>query len=256
MKIKKTSKFSSFVNELFSSKTTENLFAIGLVLAGVLIFFNQVQISSITGSFDSLVGTTTGKAIFLSGSGGGVDLKGIDISEISSTAMAVATVFPELQNLRDENDIMNFMIPTGNPEYSEALGGITFDDPVSSMEYLAKWYHSLSPEIQQNNPEVWQRYLNLAAAPKGISCEFCCGIGPQGIDKNGKSRCGCKHNPAVLALTLGLIKETDYSDTRILREVMKWKTMFFPKNMVGLAMQVAGTDPSQLKDLPGMVGGC
>ena len=38
--------------------------------------------------------------------------------------------------------------------------------------------------------------------------------------------------------------------------VSSWKTMFFPINMVGLAMEVAGTDPSELKDLPGMVGGC
>lgn len=252
----RTSKFSSFSKEVFSSKMTENLLAVGLVLAGILIIFNQVQISTISGSFDSLVGTATGKAIFLGGSGGGADLKGVDVSAVSSTAMAVATVFPELQNMRNEDDIVNFMIPTGTPEYSEAMGGITFDDPVRSMEYLARWYYSLKEEVKNNDPQTWQRYLNLAAAPRGISCEFCCGVGPQGITKDGQLRCGCKHNPAVQAVALGLMKNTDYSDAQILREVMKWKTMFFPKNMVGLAMQVAGTDPSQLKDLPGMVGGC
>ena len=161
-----------------------------------------------------------------------------------------------IQIVNNEEDAISIMIPTGTPEYSEALGGITFDDPVTSMEYLAKWYNTIKQEVQQNDPQTWQRYLNLAAAPRGISCEFCCGIGAQGITKDGNLRCGCKHNPAAQAIALGLMKNTDYSDAEILREVMKWKIMFFPKNMVGLAMDVAGTDPSQLKDLPGMVGGC
>jgi phosphoribosylcarboxyaminoimidazole (NCAIR) mutase len=237
-------------------KKDENIIFVALILAGILVIFNQVQISGITSSFDTVVSHTSGKSIFLGGKGGAADLSGVDISAVTSTPMAVATVFPELQNMRDEDEILNFMIPTGSPEYSELMGGITFDDPVTSMEYLAKYYYTINEEVKQNNPEGWQRYLSLAAAPKGVSCEYCCGVGPQGADANGKSRCGCKHNPAVLALTLGLIQNTDYSDAEILREVMKWKTMFFPKNMVGVALEVAGTDPSQLKDLPGMVGGC
>ena len=32
--------------------------------------------------------------------------------------------------------------------------------------------------------------------------------------------------------------------------------LFFPKNMLEIAIQVAGSDPSELKELPGMVGGC
>ncbi len=254
--IPKKNKFSSFVQEAFSSKITENLFAVVLVAAGIILIFNQLQISAISSSFDSLTGTASGKSIFLGSSGGGADLKGVDLSDITSTAMAIATVFPELQNLKNEDDIANFMIPIGTPEYSEALGGITFDDPVTSMNYLAKWYTVIKEEVKQNDPEVWQRYLNLAAAPRGISCEFCCGVGPQGVDARGELRCGCAHNPAVQAITLGLMRDTEYTDAQILREVMRWKTIFYPKNMVELAMQVAGTDPGQLKDLPGMVGGC
>jgi hypothetical protein len=49
---------------------------------------------------------------------------------------------------------------------------------------------------------------------------------------------------------------TDYSDAEILKEVMRWKALFFPKDMVNLALTVAGGDTSALKDLPGMVGGC
>ena len=124
------------------------------------------------------------------------------------------------------------------------------------MELLARSYNAVKQETKQDYPEVWQRYLNLATKPVGISCEFCCGVGPQGISADGTAKCGCQHLPALLGLTLGLMKNTDYSDVEILKEVMRWKTIFFPKNMVSLAMEVAGKDPSQLKELPGMVGGC
>ena len=53
-----------------------------------------------------------------------------------------------------------------------------------------------------------------------------------------------------------LVKNSDYSDTEIIREALKWKSLFFPKDMVNLALTVAGGDTSKLKDLPGMVGGC
>ena len=133
--------------------------------------------------------------------------------------------------------------------------GVSFDDPVKSMESMAKVYPALKQQAQQNQ-QIWQRYLNLAAAPRGISCEFCCGVGPQGIDAKGNLKCGCQHLPAVQTVTLWLMLNTDYSDAQILKEVMRWRSLFFPKNMVELALQIAGGDSSVLKDLPGMVGGC
>lgn len=251
--IPKTKKSYLHKNEFLLDKKFESFMIIALLLIGSLIIFNQFQLSGISSSVNSLTGAASG-SIFLSG--GGSDLSGVDISQITSTAMAIASLFPELNNIKDEKDAINIMIPTGAPEYSEALGSITFDNPVMSMDYLVKWYYSYKDEIKQNDPEIWQRYLGLATEPRGISCEFCCGIGPVGITKKGDLTCGCKHNPAVQALTLSLMKDTDYSDAEILREVMHWKALWFPRSMVGLALEVAGTDPSQLKNLPGMVGGC
>jgi hypothetical protein len=235
----------------FFSRKFENIMLAVIVATAALVLFNQIQISSVSASLSGLNGAAS--TVFFSST---ADLSGADTSQVSSTAMAIATVFPELKKAKNEQDVMNIMLPTGTPEYSEALGGITFDDPVTSLDYLARWYYTLKEEIKQNNPEVWQRYLALAAAPRGISCEFCCGVGPQGIDAEGNLRCGCKHNPAAQAVALGLMKNTDYSDAQVLREVMRWKTIFFPRNMVALGVQVAGQDASQLKDLPGMVGGC
>ncbi len=245
------------VKSKMSAKKLENFMVIALVLTGILIIFNQIQLAAISSSLNSLTGAASKSTIFF-GLGGkkSTDLSKVDVYEISSTAMAIASLFPELDSINNDQDAISVMIPTGTPDYSEDLGGISFDDPVTSMEYLAKWYNTINSEVKDNDPETWQRYLKLAAAPRGISCEFCCGVGPQGITADGKSKCGCKHNPALLALTLGLMKNTDYSDAQVLREVMKWKTIFFPQKMVGLAMEVAGTDPSELKELPGMVGGC
>jgi len=68
-------------------------------------------------------------------------------------------------------------------------------------------------------------------------------------------RCGCSHNPAVQAISMWLIKNTDYSDAEIVREVMMWKSLWFPKNMIELGTKLSGGDVD-LNSLPGMVGGC
>ena len=181
------------------------------------------------------------------------------LAKITSTAQSIQVVFAEeLDEVAAGGDVVSIMIPTGTPEYADVFENkISFDDPVNSLDYLAgEAYPKLKAYVQQNEPEVWERYINLGTKPVGISCEFCCGIGPVGITKDGAMRCGCKHNPAVQAITLGLMSYTEYSDAQILKEVMKWKTIFYPKNMIDLSLKVAGGDPNTLKDLPGMVGGC
>ncbi len=232
------------VDDKSDEKTGESSgLVIGLIVfIALLVLFNQYQFYSISKS----LGGSTVKRLSVSST---------ELSGITSTAQAINMLFP-LDEVKTTQDAINIMIPTGMPEYGEALGGITFDDPVNSMEYLTKWYQSLKADVQKNDPETWQRYLSLAAAPRGISCEFCCGVGAQGIDSKGNLRCGCKHNPALQALTLGLMKNTDYSDSEILKEVMRWKALWFPRNMVELTTKIAGGDAAVLKDLPGMVGGC
>ena len=205
----------------------EKLMFTVLLIIGFLVVMNGVQISS-------MADYVTPKVSF------GTSLGGVDLSSITSTAASIATVFPELETATSIEDVINILLPTGTPDYSDALGGVSFDDPVSSMEYLAKWYYSLKDEVKNNDPAIWQRYLDLAATPKGISCEFCCGIGPQGITAGGESKCGCQHNPALQALTIGLMKYTDYTDAQILREALKWKTLWFPKNMIEMGSKLVG----------------
>ena len=215
-----------------------------IVVAALLMVFNQVQIRQVA-ALSSIGGTDTPT---------GKDLSSIDITQLKSTGQTVAAVFPS-EKWASSDDVFASMFPTGTPEYGDALG-VSFDDPVGSLTTLSKMYPSLKNEVQQKDPEAWARWMNLASKPVGISCEYCCGVGPIGIDSKGNSACGCQHNPALLSVGLYLTAYTNYSDGQILHEVMRWKTLFFPQDMVALGTSVIGGDTSALQDLPGMVGGC
>ena len=54
----------------------------------------------------------------------------------------------------------------------------------------------------------------------------------------------------------GLVSHADMTDAEVLREVMRWKALWFPKNMVEIGMKISGGDSSVLNDVPTMVGGC
>src|SRR3989338_7093051 len=110
--------------------------------------------------------------------------------------------------------------------YTSFSGGDLSNVNINEIKSTADAIAALFP-VQDVKAEVWSRYLNLAANPRGISCEFCCGIGAQGVDAKGKLRCGCKHNPAVQTLTFWLMLNTDYTDAEILKEVMRWKAIWY-----------------------------
>lgn len=222
-----------------------------IVIIAVLILYNQYQILSVK---DFIEGGT-GYVIKTKSSGtallGGKDLSDVNIDELKSTGYTLSAVFP-VEDIETTQDAIDMIIPTGTPEYGEDMG-VSYDDPIGSLEKLARAQRALLAGLTSEQKE---RFLNLALKPVGISCEYCCGVGPVGIRNDGSSSCGCQHNPALLSVTMWLMQNTDYSDAEILREVMKWKALFFPKNMIEIAMQVAGGDTSSLTDLPGMVGGC
>lgn len=234
-------------------------YKVALIVAIIaLLVFNQMQIGavSVLASVEVPLSTSSigsESSSILSFSGGETDLSDVDVTKIGSTAQGIATLFP-VDELQSDADAIAIMVPSGAPDYGEAMG-VTFDDPVTALSKLQGAYNALK-QMAKEDDAVWQRYLSLAAAPRGISCEFCCGVGAQGVTASGELRCGCAHNPAVQSVTLWLMLNTDYTDAEILREVYLWKGLWFPRDMVTLALQIAGGDTSVLKDLPGMVGGC
>ncbi len=231
---------------------TKSMIAL-MVIAVLVILFNQFQINAISGMVVSGGARTSSQRTSLFSGGSNKALADINIEELQSTAHTIQAVY-QLDGLGGDG-VMGEMFPTGTPDYGAELE-ISYDDPVGSLAVLARMYRGLKTEVEANNPEGWQRYMNLASKPVGISCEYCCGIGPVGIRKDGSSACGCQHNPALLSVALYLSAYTDYSDGEILREVMNWKTLFFPRKMIELGTSLAGGDTSTLENLPGMVGGC
>jgi hypothetical protein len=246
-----------------AERSPSNVVLLAIAFAAVLILFNQWQIFSMSSllqnpaTFGRLASPLpTAQAGVVAGAAD-LSLEATDLSGITSTAQSLARVFPELTDgtVTDVNGAVKVLIPTGMPVYGQALG-ISYDDPVGSLKRLHRQvYPAINAEAKQD-PALWKRYLDLVTKPVGISCEHCCGVGPIGVTATGQSRCGCSHNPAILGLTLWLMKNTDMNDAEILREALKWKALWFPKNMIQLAAQISGGDASVLQDVPGMVGGC
>ncbi len=238
------------------TKPNNTMVLAAIAIVTLLVLFNQWQISSMSTMLggkplSAAFSAAANKASF-AGSG---DLKDVDLSAIQNTAQALAATMP-IDKIKTDQDAVDLLIPTGTPEYGEAIGGISYDKPVDALNMLARAWNPLSQQIKTEDPETWQRFLALTTKPVGISCEYCCGVGPIGISPDGQSRCGCSHNPAILALTLWLMKNTEMSDAEILREALRWKTLWFPRDMVGMALKLAGGDTSLLDNVPGMVGGC
>ncbi len=233
------------------SNLTKYLIAF-IAIASIFVVYNQFQIMS---AYEELSQKGIIKNVYSASSSSSVSLKAVNLEEIKSTAHSIKMLFP-VDEIKNDQDAINMMIPTGTPEYGEELG-ISYDRPAESLNFMAKTLWPQMRKLKTEKPDVWERYLNLASKPVGISCEFCCGLKAVGIRPDGEPMCGCQHNPALLALTLWLMdNRPDMSDAEILKEVLKWKALFYPKNMVQLAIEVSGKDASQLDVMPSMVGGC
>lgn len=232
-----------------------------IIIVAVVVIFNQIQLGQAAMMLGEkeLFSSLYSGVLSLAKNGnsspelaGNRDLKkDIDLNQIKSTAQGIAAIFP-IDQIKTQEDAVAMLLPKGTPEYGQAMG-VNFDEPEKSLATLA---NAQKPLLSGLTPEQKERFINLASKPVGISCEYCCGVQAVGIREDGSSICGCQHNPALLSVAMWLVQNTDYSDAEILQEVYRWKTLFFPKNMIELAVKIAGGDESVLEDLPGMVGGC
>lgn len=235
-----------------------------VALAAVLILFNQVQISQASSlmSFKS----------------------GLTFKSASAKTPVALTGDPT-------KDAMAIIIPRGTPFYGESLG-VSFDDPIRSLEIIAQLDPAYGRNKVQLTAEERNRYIRIDTTPT-ITCEFCCGV-KTAVTKDGSPTCGCKHSWAIRGLTAYLVKNyPQLSDDEIKKEVVKWKGLFFPKQMIqryiqetqagqytpdiasllldvdekklkGMKSPVASQDNAKssgntaasVNDLPSMVGGC
>lgn len=169
-------------------------------------------------------------------------------------------------------DAIKAVLSTGTPSYGPEIG-VSFDDPVTSLNALAKLDRTV-PTSSLSEAEK-TRFIYVGTK---ISCEFCCGA-PAVIDGSGNSACGCSHAASFRGLAKYLIKNhpTEWTDDEILLEATKWKALYYPKNMVEKAVaalnnnldltpavlndrdllkKISSGDKANIGSLPTMVGGC
>lgn len=169
-------------------------------------------------------------------------------------------------------DAIRAVIPTGTPEYGAELA-VSFDDPVTSLNLLAKLDRQIPTSSLTETEKT--RFVNVGTK---ISCEFCCGAAAV-VDSSGRDLCGCAHAASFRGLSKYLIKNhpTEWTDDQILLELTKWKSLYYPKNMVEKAVaalengleltpavlndrdllkKIKVGDTTSIGDLPSMVGGC
>lgn len=181
-------------------------------------------------------------------------------------------------NLMD--DAIKLVISKGVPAiYGEELG-VSFSEVQAAINVMRQYDPTYGKEkkITLAGSDL-QRYIDIGLR---ISCEYCCGA-KSIIRKDGEAACGCAHSWAMRGLIAYLIQNhgSEYTNDKILREVARWKGMYFPKQMIkkmseqlqsgnytpDIASLILDLDlsnysgqdaplPSEIKDLPSMVGGC
>ena len=176
--------------------------------------------------------------------------------------------------ISQSNDALSVVISSGVPTiYGDELG-VSFDRVQASIDIMSQLdpgYGKKKIVLQDADKE---RYIKIGSL---IACEYCFGATTL-VDKKGAPACGCAHSWAMRGLAAYLIKNhPEMLDDEILRELAKWKGMYFPKQMIqkmtaqvqsgqytpDIAALLLGSNISDVKgasiaptDLPNMVGGC
>jgi hypothetical protein len=179
-------------------------------------------------------------------------------------------------------DVIQLVISQGVPPVYGAELGIAFDQVQSSISVLKEYDPTYGRVPIALSGSSLQRYVEVGSR---ISCEYCCSA-PAIIRRDGQAACGCAHSQAMRGLLAYLITNygDQYTNDELLRELARWKGLFFPKQMIAkLTQQVQGSQPftpdtaslvlgidmpsygsgsvqkplpSEINNLPAMVGGC
>lgn len=203
--------------------------------------------------------------------------------EISSGGILSTPASPNGVQLTGElsQDAVKLAIAAGSPNlYGNELN-ISFDQVQQSMNIMKQF----DPTYGQNkiilNGDNLKRYTDIGLK---ISCEYCCSA-KSIVNQSGQAACGCAHSQAMRGLAAYLIQNhgQEYSNDEILRELARWKGVYFPKQTIqkltnqlqngnftpdtaslvlGLKLPNYGSGnqsaplPSEINNLPSMVGGC
>lgn len=177
-------------------------------------------------------------------------------------------------------DAVTLIMSLGIPTVYGAELNVNYEDVPNSMNIMKHFDPGYGDNKITLTGELQQRYIDITTK---IACEYCCGAKTLSF-VNGKPACGCAHSQAMRGLTAYLLQNhaNQYSNDDILKELAKWKSKYFPKQMINkittqiqleqftpdIAAILMDVDiskyngskytplPSDLNDLPSMVGGC
>ena len=200
-------------------------YGVYLIIAfGIFILFNQWQISSLTNTKTSVASVNIN-----TNSIGNANIAQIDISKY---------------------------LPKGIPAVYGAELTVSYDDPVNGMDILNQ-YDDLQSGSRGSkaialNSEMQKRYVKIT---NSIGCEYCCGA-PTLTSTSGEPACSCAHSGAMRGLAKYLLQKhaNEYTDEQILDELVKWKTLFFPQQMIAKLSGASGSTSGGA--IPSQVGGC
>ncbi len=177
----------------------------------------------------------------------------------TTTAAGYSTQTIQLQST------LKKITPSGTPDvYGKELG-VSYDDPVNSMNILNQYddlpgANGRASKAISLESDKQQRYIKITNM---IGCEFCCGSNSL-TTKDGEPACACAHSGAMRGLAKYLLsKHSEMTDEQILTELVKWKILFFPQPMAQKYLAAQGIDvntnnvaPSLGSNVPNQVGGC
>jgi hypothetical protein len=128
-------------------------------------------------------------------------------------------------------NIIDIVMARGVPEIYGTELGVSFDNVQPSIDIMKKYDQSEygNGEIKLSGDKM-TRYIKIG---KMIACEFCCNATTMVFD-DGRAACACGHSIAMRGLLAYLIEKhgSEYSDDQMLRELARWKGIYFPAQMV------------------------
>lgn len=245
--------------------------SIGAVaLVGILIVFNQVQISQansmLTGSsskIGSIVKSLSSGPLKLVGGGKGGVVIGPQLNSDGRTTRLVEwqtiSETPAPQDTGNPTqDAIATVVPKGTPFYvlegpgSEKIKGVSFDEPIASQKVWASLLGSkrfgTSNKIDLT-PEEEKRWQKITGA---FTCDFCCG-GPNSVTTI--NRCGCAHSYGWQGMAKFFVKYyPEYTDEQIAGEMTKWKGLWYPQGMIQDYLVYTGQQPATILNHGGSTG--
>ena len=155
--------------------------------------------------------------------------------------------------------LLQKLIATGIPPVYGAQLQVSFDNAAAAIPRLSRFEQDVRPD--KLTGETLRRYVAIG---QSIACEFCCGVTTM-VFADGRKACACAHSAAMRGVAAYLLDNygDTMSDTQILAEVSKWKSVFFPGPTVnkylaqsGLVSPNIGGQGAPVGGLQKQVGGC